>query len=239
MELRAIVPKSQRRARPEGCSQGWSTNNGAEQQWDNINNCTTEDKFGDQITKKEENMLRIGFQNIGGLPTQAGRLKDEILRHGISKYDFDIFGLAETNVDWRVPEEEDKLFLRSRFWWDSSSLVTAFNSMQPKQGAHQYGGTALFSLNKASHRVITKGQDKSGLGRWSWTRYRGKDNYTSRIISAYRPNDSKGPLTVYSQHKLFFQNRDDDRCPRQAFLEDLCVWRLRPLKKKVIILSSC
>lgn len=81
----------------------------------------------------------------------------------------------------------------------------------------------MFSLNKTSHRVVRKGQDKSGLGRWSWVKYRGKDNITFRVITAYRPNDSKGPLTVFAQHKLFFQNKDDDRCPRQAFLEDLCL----------------
>jgi hypothetical protein len=54
-------------------------------------------------------------------------------------------------------------------------------------------------------------------------RYRGKDNYTLRIICAYCPNESKGPLTVYSQQKMFFQQNDDDRCPRKAFLEDLCL----------------
>jgi hypothetical protein len=28
--------------------------------------------------------------------------------------------------------------------------------------------------------------------------------------------------SVFAQHKLFLQNKDDDRCPRQAILEDLC-----------------
>jgi hypothetical protein len=64
--------------------------------------------------------------------------------------------------------------------------------------------------------------DKSGLGRWTWTSFRGKHNYSLRIISAYRPNDSKGLLTVYAQQKRYLQQQDDDRCPRQAFIEDLC-----------------
>ncbi len=42
----------------------------------------------------------------------------------------------------------------------------------------QLGGTALFSIDKASHRVVEKGIDESKLGRWVWTRYRGKKTQT-------------------------------------------------------------
>lgn len=68
------------------------------------------DRFRDNIQKKNNNTLQICFQNIGGLPSQAGMLKDEILKKSISMFDFDVFGLAETNVDWRVPQEEHQLF---------------------------------------------------------------------------------------------------------------------------------
>lgn len=115
LEPLAIVPRCRRRTRLAHCPQDWSSNNGGGQQQDsnNINTTGAEDRFGDSITKKGNNILRIGFQNIGGLPTHAGMIKDEILRRGISKYDFDIFGLAETNVDWRALSEEDKLYFRT------------------------------------------------------------------------------------------------------------------------------
>jgi hypothetical protein len=47
--------------------------------------------FGDKITKKSNNTLRIGFQNIGGIPTQKNKHKDDIIRLGIGKLEFDIW----------------------------------------------------------------------------------------------------------------------------------------------------
>ncbi len=85
----------------------------------------------------------------------------------------------------------------------------------------QFGGAALFSIDKASHRVIEKWEDNSKLGRWVWTRYKGKGNQTLRIIIAYRPNPPGGPFTVYAQHNVFFHSTGTPRCPRKAFLRDL------------------
>ena len=86
------------------------------------------------------------------------------------------------------------------------------------------GGGSIFSINKATHRVISKGFDPSNLGRWTWTRYRGRNNHTLCIICGYRPNPpSGGPFTVYAQHRQFFNTINDERCPRSAFLTDLCL----------------
>jgi hypothetical protein len=43
---------------------------------------------------KNGNTLRIGFQNIGGVPLEAGKAKDNSIRTGITKFNFDIFGIA-------------------------------------------------------------------------------------------------------------------------------------------------
>jgi hypothetical protein len=180
------------------------------------------DIFGDFITRKEENILRIGFQNIGGFPIDRGKHKEGIIRKGITRWEFDVFGLAETNVDWRIVREEDKLYFRTKEWWESLHLSWTHNSTQKPITARQFGGTAIFSMGPAAHRVVDKGADPSNLGRWTWTRYRGKNNYTLRIISAYRPNPPNGPFTVYAQHNAYFHTTGNPRCPRKAFLQDLC-----------------
>jgi hypothetical protein len=81
---------------------------------------------------------------------------------------------------------------------------------------------ALLSLDKACHRAIEKGFDASLLGRWCWTRLRGKNNYSVRIYSGYCPNPPTGPLSVYAQHRQYLINKKDDRCSRLAFIQDLC-----------------
>jgi hypothetical protein len=72
------------------------------------------------------------------------------------------------------------------------------------------------------HRVIEKGRDNSNLGRWAWTKLRGKNGITLTIISAYRPNPpSAGVMGVYAQHCKYFNSINQDICPREAFITDL------------------
>ena len=68
-------------------------------------------------------------------------------------------------------------------------------------------------------RVIGTGNDKRGLGRWAWTRLRGKDRAIT-IISAYRPckPSTSGVQTVYQQHLRALPVHQE---PRQQFLVDL------------------
>lgn len=160
--------------------------------------------FGDEICAKNDNTLRIGFQNVGGFPTTFGKLKEDNIRLGLQEWDFDIFGMAEINLDWRVLKEQERFPHRTKEWWEHQHLSWAHNQNSPPRQARQYGGTALFSINKAAHRVMEKGMDPSNLGRWTWTRYKGKRNHFLRIFVAYRPNPTQGPFTVYAQHNAFF-----------------------------------
>jgi hypothetical protein len=57
------------------------------------------DRFGVDIRKKGENILRIKFQNIGGFSINKTKHKEKIIRQGITKWEFDVFGCAETNID--------------------------------------------------------------------------------------------------------------------------------------------
>jgi len=127
-------------------------------------------------------------ERSGGSPTKLGKLKEDNIRQGIQKWEFDIFGMAETNLDWRMLSELEKLPHRTKEWWEHQLISWANNQTFPPRQARQYGGTALLSINKAAHRVIQKGSDNYNLGRLSWTRYKGKGKHTLRIIVAYRPN---------------------------------------------------
>jgi hypothetical protein len=130
--------------------------------------------------------------------------------------------MAETSLDWRMCQEVNKIPFRTKEWWEHQHISWSHNTTWPPLKAHQFGGTALFSVNHAAHRVIAKGWYLSKLSRWSWTRYHGRSDHTLRIISAYLPNPpTPGPFTVYAQHNAFFNSQNKPRCPRAVFLEDL------------------
>lgn len=85
--------------------------------------------YGDIITKKEKNTLQIGFQNIGRVPIHKDKHKDDIIRPGISKLEFDIFGIAEVNVNWKYVPEDHRLANRSRHWRDQAILRLHITNM--------------------------------------------------------------------------------------------------------------
>jgi len=157
----------------------------------------------------------------GRFPAQKGTLKEKNFKLGLNKWEFDVFGHVETNLDWRLLQEDEKFPLRSKEWWETQHISWSHNRTTPPRQVRQFGGTALFSIHKAAHRVIEKGMDVSNLGRWTWTRYKGRGNQTLNIMVAYRPNPPQGPYTVYAQHNAYFHSIQRDICPREAFLKDL------------------
>jgi hypothetical protein len=118
--------------------------------------------------------------------------------------------------------EENKLWARTRDWWEHLHISFSHNTTSQPEQEKQYGGTALFTINDMAHRAVEKGRDASGLDRWSWAKLRGKDGHILVIISAYRPNPpSAGVMGTYAQHSRHFNSIDRDICPREAFILDL------------------
>jgi hypothetical protein len=61
-------------------------------------------------------------ERSGGSPTKLGKLKEDNIRQGIQKWEFDIFGMAETNLDWRMLSELEKLPHRTKEWWEHQHI---------------------------------------------------------------------------------------------------------------------
>ena len=136
--------------------------------------------------------------------------------------------MSEMNICWHLLPLSQRLHERTIGWWETLHLSHSYNRHANSSSAYQKGGVAVLSINSAAHRVVTSGQDSTGLGRWTWTKYRGQHNVILRVVSAYRPVLNKtGALGVYNQHRRLLYDNDDDRCPRLAMIEDLCAEVLR------------
>ena len=107
----------------------------------------------------------------------------------------------------------------------------------------QPGGTMILSLNESAHRAIEAGADNTGLGRWSWIRYRGKHNVVLQVICAYcpcKPTDP-GEKTTHSQQQRYFDNHNDPRSPHDALLEDLgsYILAVQEAGDQIVLLMDC
>jgi hypothetical protein len=91
--------------------------------------------------------------NICGLRLNMNKNKDDNLRHGVSALDFDIFGLAKTNTDWRAVEENSRLYAKTRGWWETMHLSLAHNCTKPPRGKHQWGVRPFYQSTNGSSSV--------------------------------------------------------------------------------------
>ena len=71
---------------------------------------------GNRIDEKRHNQIKIGFININGLPKLSKDPKNINIKRKLHKYNFDIFGFAETNCYWPLMAMEDKWQERIRDW---------------------------------------------------------------------------------------------------------------------------
>ena len=176
--------------------------------------------WGTALTaQKDPKHCRIGFVNINGLGLSSTNNKNQEFYSFITHYDFDIFGMAETNVNWQAVPISDRLHERSRSWWPLRHVSYSYlrQDQALRDTRHQFGGTAVWTRNSMVHRVAFSGKDS--YGRWAWTRLRGLNNRWLQVVAAYCPCLSQEPNSVYQQQLRNFPPSKPE--PRQSFLTDL------------------
>jgi hypothetical protein len=148
--------------------------------------------------------------------------KHKQIHQCIKKYQLNLFGIIEVNLNFKQLGPKAQWHDRFAHAPKHHSSV-ACNQHAFTKSRRNFGGVANISDGDFTHRVDDSGKDPSGLGRWTWTTFRGKNQVIVRIITGYRPcvDYSDKPNSVYSQHERHFATKKDKRDPRLAFYEDL------------------
>ena len=180
-----------------------------------------EEIYGDSLTTKQADVIRLVFMNINSIPALNDNPKNAMLYQSIVESEANIVGLSETNRNWYKVDSNHKWHDRIKSWFETSHTSMVHNVKDVESENYQPGGNLLLSINKAAHRVFATDKDPTGLGRWTSTVYRGKRNIKLRVIVAYRPCRSSGPNSSYMQQQRFFDVTGRGICPRRALLDDL------------------
>jgi hypothetical protein len=182
--------------------------------------------FGDNMTNNRT-AFRIAFVNPGGFPADSRTEKSKKIVEYATTIEADSLGFVETNMNWSKIGAGCRLHERFHGKWRRCSFnIAHYADYPPKQEpgatAQQWGGVAQCSIDEASSRIHSTGVDPTGLGRWAWTRYQGKEGYGLRVLFAYRCNGkTEHAGSVYNQQKAYFDSIGSPRNPRDAFWEDL------------------
>jgi len=199
-----------------------------------------ETSYGSTHTIKPKDCIRLWFTNPCGLGVDPFSHKSDdslhFLRH---KSKCDIFGLAETNLHWKMLHNSATLYSRLRQKWKYFKQITSHNS-HANLGKTQRGGTCMATVGQAAYRHHSQGTDQTGLGRWSWMEFRGKNDHATRVYTAYRPggkpsSDSER-TTVYHQQKRYLQKRKLNIEPRNFFDESIIEEIRSQIEEKNVIL---
>ena len=190
--------------------------------------------FGDHLVEKEEGIIRIASQNINCIGcNQDNNEKEERAKNWLIQNSVDIVGWQETGVAFHLLPKYKRLSHRMRDIRWNKMRISSSNNRHEANETFQYGGTAVMSFDESAHRIKSTGADPTGLGRWSWIMYEGKNNYFTRVISAYVPCKSQDDRrqTVYNQHRRYFWSKGIQSCPRQLMHQQL-VCQIQTWQKK-------
>ena len=135
--------------------------------------------YGDPLpaTKGDESVL-FTFLNINGLPQDSTKHKNRTIRNFMNNYNIDIFGMAEVNLNWNLLPTKDRWEERTIGWWEDSRVTIAHNVEDEATQVFQPGGCIQVTTNKLISCWTGNGVDPTGLGRWTWSTYVGKNNTT-------------------------------------------------------------
>ena len=186
-------------------------------------------QFGNMPRGKPEGATRVAFSNLGPGGLQPHDISViQSIRRFLRQWEVDYFGGCEIHVNWKHAPS----YHRPQELFFSENLlcpILAHNIHEDNHSPRQQGGTMAMAIGEMATRLHGQGTDPSGLGRWVWQVFRGKDGITTRIYTAYRPclSQVRQLQTVYAQQKRYFRKRkqpgDKDPCPRAVFLADLQV----------------
>ena len=168
------------------------------------------------------------MQNANNLSEYKEHHKNKQLLKFIWENKFDFWLLNEIGLNWSRIDACNSFYERIIEFFKPVKYKVAFNENEKDlEDKYQYGGTGVMATERMTCKVIKKGKDTTGLGRWVWVLIEGKERKKLRIVSAYRPSETNnGEKSVMQQHFRYYTKtgRTDKEGnvvnPRKAFYED-------------------
>ncbi|CAJ1933130.1 unnamed protein product, partial [Cylindrotheca closterium] len=146
--------------------------------------------------------------------------------------------LAEVNLQWSAVPRGHKWFDRVKSFTNQghfSSVSYHEHQEFPTPSAHQWGGCSATLLHKVARRAKSGGNDKTGLGRFSWIKIQGRDIRQQEsqtdgplagpldlVVSAYRPNkEGTNAGSVWNSQRNYWLSKGVTMDPRDKLTLDL------------------
>lgn len=141
----------------------------------------------------------------------------------------DIFGLAETNTNWKFNNIMTKLENPCTKKFNNSRTNFSVNRFHPQyRNRYLSGGCLQTCTSHWTSRIISNITDHQKMGRWAGQSFRLKGDKVLNVITAYRPciknatNNLSTSIASYRQQVIMITEEGiEDPDPRKVFIEDM------------------
>jgi hypothetical protein len=136
--------------------------------------------------------------------TSIMKRQGNLLRAFIRRYKLDGFWGQEAGLNWDLMPHSGRL--ESMFWSENALYSVAAHNKHRTNSRQQFGGTFTMAFGKLAMKATDSNVDPTGLGRWSWIQFSGKEGHMTRILSVYQPchTSRKKTESIYAQHLEYF-----------------------------------
>lgn len=197
--------------------------------WDTFQaSCSTlksNEHWGDDFLIKQDNTLRIYFQNINGFglfQPDTDKPTDILKSMKLSKVD--IVNVAQTSLNWQLLNTRNTMHELIRPQFPIYKLYTSRNKHRSTARVVP-GGTAQIVVGDWTSRVVEKLHDPRSLGRWCGIKLRLKHNRYLYVITVYRVCAQSitqvGPETAFGQQAGMLAMEGITANPRKQLITDL------------------
>lgn len=180
--------------------------------------------------KKGEGITRIMYENLNGLPARvSGNKKLQKLMGNIDHLEVDLFACNEHKIN-SVHKDNKRCALGRLFdGGEVLSRTIGGNFKHPiarSMGKRIEGGTGMVAYGELASLLRTElsGMDETGLARWTYMSFSGKEGHLTTVLVGYNPcksTKSYGQSSYQLQRAYFTVAKQDTTCPRKKFEEDL------------------
>jgi hypothetical protein len=178
-------------------------------------------------------VLRVVLQNPNGLKTTKNATELQLSLRACHSIGTGVICLPETNANWSNSSNHTVLKSTIKQLWRHSAIQTSHTS-ENFYSNYQPGGTVTLVTDNWTSRIIERGTDPFGLGRWSFFTLRGSQHRKITIVTGYRVCNSSpstaGVKTAYMQQyrsisaKLRSTKTPAKPNPHRQFILDLQAW---------------
>ena len=201
--------------------------------------------FGHSMAQIDNTTVyRVLLQNTNGIDPSPTNLDFQLSLNACFDQCIAFLSLTETNTEWNNFTHRDNLRASLKKWWDGSVVQTSTSTI-PFTDKYKPGGTvSVVCGNHWVARIIEKGEDEAGLGRWTYIGLQGNQHTKILHITWYlvcaQTVSAVGEKTAYMQQYKILKEKFPDMNinPRRQSVLDMQLFITKKLEEGYFVILS-